>query len=176
MVAANSDGWLRDYFSGLTEHAFHIELGVADPPLTEYLAEMLTRFLHTDSIFRARDVVGKRLGSVADMVTEAEQRSAAARKALHQHIGDFTLFWSGLYPEMLKRLRAVDQKDFLIDYAQQGKRSYYIASTTDGELDSVETEVLFRLSDQYEVCREALEIVRREWRTAAGESGFCEEE
>ena len=49
-------------------------------------------------------------------------------REVHRHIGDFTLFWTGLYPEMLKRLRSAFLRDSFIDYCEQGKR-LYIAST-----------------------------------------------
>ena len=48
---------------------------------------------------------------------------------MHRHIGDFTLFWTGVYPEVLKKTRTPLCKDHFIDYCEQGKRSYYIAST-----------------------------------------------
>lgn len=171
MVAANSGGSLERYFSGLTEQAFQVELGVADPPLTDYIASLLTRFLHTDAIFRVRDVVGRRLKSVADMLAEAERRTARPHSELHRHIGDFTLFWTGLYPEMLKRLRAVDQRDFLIDYTQQGKRSYYLASESLASDREDQALLLRRLSEEFELCRTGLQYVRREWEAAAGDCG-----
>ncbi|MGZ3355373.1 MAG: hypothetical protein ACXVBO_11045, partial [Isosphaeraceae bacterium] len=51
--------------------------------------------------------------------------------------------------------------DCLINYQQQGKRSYYLASTlsTTGDRGSV----LRRLSDEFELCAFGLSRVRREW-------------
>ena len=65
------------------------------------------------------------------MMIEAEAMPAEGRtrREVHRHIGDFTLFWTGVYPEALKRLRSVLHQDHFIDYCEQGKRSYYIAST-----------------------------------------------
>ena len=55
------------------------------------------------------------------------------RREYHRHIGDFTLFWTGVYPEMLRRLQSLLSKDRFVDYCEQGKRSYYIASTFAGK-------------------------------------------
>ncbi|MBX3436574.1 MAG: hypothetical protein KF861_03720 [Planctomycetaceae bacterium] len=154
---------LRRLFAALTEQTFQVEFGVADPPLIDYLSGMLVRFVRVDSVFTVRDLVGRRLEEVADMLAEAEQREARPRREIHRHIGDFTLFWTGVYPEALKRLKAFDRKDALIDYQEQGKRSYLIASTFDGEPYETEAPVLRRLSDEFELCSAGLMQVRREW-------------
>src|SRR5437016_11685025 len=127
----NPEHPLRRLFAGLTEHAFVTTLGVADPRLVDYLSLLLSRFVHIDALYRLRNAKGRRLEEVADMVFEAEALppEGRTRREVHRHIGDFTLFWTGVYPEMLKRLRSVLTKDHFIDYCAQGKRSYYIAST-----------------------------------------------
>ena len=156
---------LRRLFAGLTEHAFLSTLGVADPPLVDYLSLLLSRFVHMDAHYRLRDAQGKRLEEVADMMIEAEALPSGGntRREVHRHIGDFTLFWTGVYPEALKRLRSVLVKDHFIDYCEQGKRSYYIASTFADEPYRDEAPVLRRLSNEFELCAYGLNEVRREW-------------
>jgi hypothetical protein len=154
---------LRRLFAGLTEQAFQVELGLADPQVIDYLVDLLVRFIRTDSIYRIRDIRGRRLEEVADMLLEAEQREAKPRREVYRHIGDFTLFWTGLYPEALSRLKSPDRKDYLLDYLQQGKRSYYIASTFDDEPYEDEAAVLRRLSRDFELCTVGLNRVRNEW-------------
>ena len=154
---------LRDLFFAMIESTFQAELGVADPHLTDYLAEMLIRFVKTDAIFRVRDTSGKRLEEVAEMLMEAEQREARPQREIYRHIGDFTLFWAGVYPEALSRLQSTSKKDHLIDYCQQGKRSYYLASQFEEEPYREEAPVLRRLSMEFEMCSFGLNRVRREW-------------
>ena len=156
---------LRRLFRGLTEQTFLHELGVADPPLMDYLSEMMSRFISLDALFRLRDLAGKRLEEVAEMVLEAEAMppEGRTRREVHRHIGDFTLFWTGLYPEMLKKLRHALSKDSFIDYCEQGKRSYYIASTFEDGPYAGEAPVLRRLSEGYEMVAYGLSQVRREW-------------
>ena len=43
---------LERFFSGLAEQTFEGRLGVADPPLVEYLASLLARFVRFDTICR----------------------------------------------------------------------------------------------------------------------------
>jgi hypothetical protein len=168
---------LRRLFAALTEHTFQASLGVADPPLVDYLSELLARFVHIDGIFRLRNTQGQRLEQIADMMIEAEAMppEGRTRREIYRHIGDFTLFWTGVYPELLNRLRSVLNKDHLIDYANQGKRSYYIASTFEGCEHQHEARVLRRLSDEYDLCAFGLTQVRREWETLKGEAAVITE-
>src|SRR5207302_709275 len=105
------------------------------------------------------------LEEVAAMLIEAEGMPATGRtrREYHRHIGDFTLFWTGVYPEMLKKLRNAMTRDSFLDYCEQGKRSYYIASTFDDEPYQAEAPVLRRLSEGFELVAYGLNQVRREW-------------
>ena len=163
---------LRRFFSALIEQTFQTDLGIADPSLTDYLAELLCRFARFDALYRVRDPEGRRLEEVAEMVVEAEFRDGRPRREIYRHIGDFTLFWSGVYPESLPKLRAPSRKDHLLDYCEQGKRSYYIASTYDDDRYREEAPVLRLLSERFELCAYGLNQVRREWeRAQSGPAG-----
>lgn len=154
---------LRKLFSATVENTFHAELGVVDPALIDYVVDLLIRFVRLEALFRIRDPSGLRLEEVADMILEAENRQSRPQREVYRHIGDFTLFWSGIYPEALTRLQAAGCKDHLIDYCRQGKRSYYIASTFEEEPFEQEAPVLRRLSDDFELICFGLNRVRREW-------------
>ena len=71
MFHYNADHPLRRYFSGLAEHAFLGELGVADPPLIDYLSELLSRFISMDAIHRFQ-AAGRSFEQVAELLLEAE--------------------------------------------------------------------------------------------------------
>jgi hypothetical protein len=58
-------------------------------------------------------------------------------------------------------------KDHLVNFTAVGKRSYFIASTFDGEAYQDEAAVLRRLSEQFELCAYGLREVRREWEELA---------
>ena len=54
---------VRRFFTGLTEYTFEGRLGVADPPLIDYIAELLVRFVRSDDMYSVRSV----RGAVSDM-------------------------------------------------------------------------------------------------------------
>ena len=130
---------------------------------------MLGRFINMDGMYQLHDGKGRRLEEVAEMMMEAEALppEGRTRREVYRHIGDFTLFWTGVYPEAVKRLRNSESKDHFIDYCEQGKRSYYIASTFDDD-DKLRQEapILRRLSDEFMLCAYGLNQVRREWEKA----------
>jgi hypothetical protein len=156
---------LHRLFTGLTEQTFFRKLGLPDPQLTDYLSGLLTRFVHINALYRLRDARGRKLEEVAEMLIDAESLPAqgSTRREVHRHIGDFTLFWTGVYPESLSRLRSALTRDHLIDYTEQGKRSYYIASTFENDPYTEEAPILRRLSEHFELCAYGLNQVRHEW-------------
>jgi hypothetical protein len=163
---------LRRYFSGISEHVFQAQLGVCDPPLVDYVSELLYRFTRIDQLLRVRGLFGRPISQVTEMVAEAQNRIGSARREVHRHIGDFALFWTGVYPESLRQLQDASKADQFIDYCQQGKRAYAIAATIEGD-ENLETpaEILQRLSLQFEMCAYALREIRREWEQGEEEGG-----
>jgi hypothetical protein len=63
---------------------------------------------------------------------------------------------------MLRCFRAASRADHLIDYVEQGRKSYRIASTFQHGPYADEAPVLRQLSDQFETCMYGLHLVRRE--------------
>src|SRR5207302_1121914 len=107
---------LRRLFAGLAEHAFFSRLGVADPALIDYLSSLLSRFVHTDAVYRLRGDTGRPLTELVEMVLEAEQLPAGGRtrREYYRHVGDYALFWTGVYPEALERVRSRHCKDHFV--------------------------------------------------------------
>lgn len=154
---------LDRFFAGLAEYTFQTRLGVADPPLIDYIARLLARFIHCDAIYQVRNPTGRRLHEVAEMLVEAEARVGDPRREVHRHIGDFTLFWTGVYPEALRQVQSRLHADAFLDYCEQGKRAYHIASTIPSPEHPEESPVLERLSHDFELCAYGLGELRREW-------------
>jgi hypothetical protein len=156
---------LRRLFAGLTEHAFLSVMGVTDPKLIDYLSELLTRFIHSDSVHRLRNQEGQPIDDVSEMIREAESLPTLGRtrREYHRHIGDFTLFWIGIFPEAVRRKKSDWTRDSFISYVGLGKRSYQIASTFDEGAYQEEAPILRRLSSDFEICAYGLNQVRKEF-------------
>ena len=161
---------LRRLFTGLVEHAFCAEVGMCDPTLTDYVTDLLVSFTHIDRLNAIRHASGKRLEQVAAMLAVASEEHPATPverdRVMYRHIGDYTLFWAGVYPEQLK-LVTRDPSDVMLDYVSQGKRSYAIVSHLAGENDAPPSSLFRHLSEDFEFCLYGLGLVRRGWEEAA---------
>ena len=52
---------IRRFFAGMAEYTFQTNLGVVDPPLIDYLSDLLARFVRNEAVYRVRDPRGRRL-------------------------------------------------------------------------------------------------------------------
>lgn len=152
------------FFRGISEFIFHTKLGVADVQLVDYVSDLMLRFVRVDSLYSLRQSDGMRTKHVVQMISEAERRIGLAKREVYRHVGDFTLFWSGMYPESLaaKKNRG-ESPDQLIDYCRQGKRAYAIAAEIEGGADRPSSELIHRMSEHFEMCAYGLREVRRHW-------------
>lgn len=162
MFSARDPSDIDRFFRGLTEYAFHTRLGVVDPPLVDYVSLLLVRFLHIDTA--AAKTAAPPVTDVVSLFVEAagHPEPDEAREE-YRHIGDVTLFWSGLYPEALRRIEAPSRVDRLAAYRSTGKRAYRLAATLEPIDADEERRLLERLSDDYDLCVEGLAEVRRIW-------------
>jgi len=158
---------LRRLFRVLTERNLGGTLGFDDPDVIGYLTDLLVDFTRIENVYRIRSASGRRVEEVAELLLEGELLHRAAsidrEREVHKHIGDYTLFMAGVFPEALQRSRArriVPSPDALIDYVKTGKRSYHIvAEFTFGGYG--EGATLYRkLSEQFELCVFGLGYVR----------------
>src|SRR3712207_5024440 len=99
---------LRRLFDELVTR--HLAQGalVHDATLAHYVSGVLTDFTHVDNLYRIRNARGRRVEEVAEMLIEANPLLNAAsfdrEREVRRHVGDFTLFFTGLFPEAVASL------------------------------------------------------------------------
>jgi hypothetical protein len=82
-------------------------------------------------------------------------------RQVRKHIGDYTMFLSGMFPESInaQRLRRQRLASF-IDFVRAGKESYYIVSKFD-QFEYAKFAPLFaKLSQEFEACVFCLNLVK----------------
>ncbi len=163
---------LHKLFRGLVEQVFQVDIGICDTEVTDYLGRLLSEFVHVDRIYALRTVDGEVIRELSRMEAEAVLGPDIAplqrRRLVYKYMGDFTLFWTGVYPEHL-RPRGRRRLDDFGPFVQQGKRSYVIASELTGPEDLPPAAVLRALSENFEFCVHGLQLVRTSWERAARE-------
>jgi hypothetical protein len=158
---------LRQLFSDLIERTFVQKLHWSDLHVVGYMSNLLIDFIHVDHLCRILNSKGKPLDEVAEMLLEADllvnARSFDREREVHRHIGDFTLFMVGVFPEYLKRIKIrqwIHHPDFLIDYVKVGKHSYRNVSEFNYGEFKQDAPLFRKLSDNFELCVVGLGYVK----------------
>ncbi len=159
---------LRQLLTEKIEQHFGREVGLRDEEIWAYLANLLTEFCDTRNLHALKNAQGRSLDDVGEMLLESdpifgEAPSFDRERQVRKHIGDFTLFYSGMFPESINRFRLRRQRlESLIDFVHAGKESYFIVSQFD-QMEYRNVAPLFgRLSQQFETCVFGLNLVRKE--------------
>nr|MBI3612959.1 hypothetical protein [Nitrospirota bacterium] len=158
---------LRRLFGALTEKSFAEHLGWPDLNVTDYVSNLLVEFTHIDRLYQVRNQQGEQVEALVDLLYESEvlqgAQSLEQERDVHRHIGDFTLFMAGIFPEYLRRLKTsgmIYHKDFLVDYVKTGKRSYGIVAQLEDRPDTGGPPLYRKLSENFELCVTGLGFVR----------------
>jgi hypothetical protein len=151
---------LRRLFTDLVSR----EIG-SDREIAGYVASLLVDFTHIDRLYRIRNARGKRLEEVGEMLVESnpllDAPSFGREREVRKHIGDFTLFLTGMFPEYVAGLpRRGLRLDSMVDYVKAGKESYRVVAAFD-QFEYRELAPLFRrLSAEFEYCVYGLNQVK----------------
>lgn len=98
--------------------------GLNEPATIDYVSEVLARFAHTHGLYAVTDTHGRPLEHVVDFLLaargdETRRLDRTRRRSILRHLGEYTLFMSGLFRE---RLRARGELNY---YLAQGASAYW---------------------------------------------------
>jgi hypothetical protein len=152
---------LRSFFERAIRASFH-DLTIRDDPAVPYLADLCTRFVRTENLY-PRGVALPRLETVVDMLLEIGHAWDPAgghfeperELAVRQHIGDYTLFMTGLFRERVERMAGTRY------YVSQGKRAYQFVSEHQRAMGTATRPPFRRLAERFEHYAGALDYARR---------------
>src|SRR6201987_5153299 len=101
---------LQQLFVELVGRHYAEEIGIRDPQLISYVAHLLSEFCDADQLFKIRNAANRRLDDVGEMLLESDPiygpgPSFDRERQVRKHIGDFTLFFAGMFPESINHFR-----------------------------------------------------------------------
>jgi hypothetical protein len=131
MEARGSDrtASLNRFFDRLVRRSL-MDLRLEGSAVADYLAALLARFARTEEVRRIRDAAGRPLESVVDLLIEAERAWAFdapdfdpfRERTVRQHIGDYTLFMTGIFREHVEHQATTGF------YVREGARAYRVVA------------------------------------------------
>jgi len=158
---------LRKLFDGLVYHRVYDDAHVRDRDMADYIVNLLTDFADARNLYRIRNVRGRRLEDVGEMLIESNPLLNASsfdrEREVRKHIGDYTLFMTGLFPEYVASLpRRGLRLDAFIDYVKAGKESYRIVSCFNQFEYRQQAALFAHLADSFELCAYGLNLVKQD--------------
>lgn len=157
---------LSQLFISLTERSFYEYLGLCDPWITMYISDLLIEFTYLENLYKIRDARGRRLDDLGEMLMESDlvsrARTVEREREVRKHIGDYTLFFTGMFPESLRKRVGIMHIDHFRDYIRTGRESYRIVSQFDWGEYKKEAPLFKRLAEYFDICVVGLNFVKRE--------------
>jgi hypothetical protein len=159
---------LQKLFLELVARHYTEEIGIRDSELVGYVAHLLAEFCDVEQVFKVQNQVGATLTDVGEMLIESNPVHGPAssfdrERQVRKHIGDYTLFFTGMFPESINHLRLRRQRlENLVDWIHAGKESYYIVSKFDCFEYTKVAPLFGKLSNQFEQCVYGLNCVKNE--------------
>ena len=159
---------LQQLFQDLVGRHYAEEIGIRDPQIVAYVSHLLSEFCDAEQLFRIRDAFNRPISDVGEMLLESDPVYGPApsfdrERQVRKHIGDYTLFFAGMFPESINhyRLRCRRVENF-VDWMKAGKESYYIVSKFE-HFEYAKVAPLFAsLSHNFEGCVFGLNQVKSE--------------
>jgi hypothetical protein len=153
---------LKRFFDRLVRRSLD-DLRLGGDPVAGYLADVLTRFARTDQLYALRGTAGQPLESVVDMLLDVQQSWEFDRphfdpfreRDVRQHIGDYTLFMTGIFREHVERRASTGF------YVREGKRAYRVVADFERSALKPDARLFAVLADRFEGYVSALQYLKR---------------
>ena len=135
-----------------------------DTQVLNYIANMLAQFTESSRLYNENGDEARSHQYIVDMITDSLHSDNIEKFHIYCHIGNYTLFLTGMIPEYIKyrneyKRRPVDEHY----YVGFGKTYYGLASGNTNARRSRLTGTLSQLSEGFEVVAQVLSFMNREY-------------
>ena len=159
---------LEELFQDLVGRHYAEQIGISDPQVIAYVSHLLSEFYDAEQLYKIRNASNRALSDVGEMILESDPIYGPApcfdrERQVRKHIGDYTLFFTGMFPESINHSRLHRERlESLVDWVKAGKESYYIVSKFE-HFEYAKVAPLFAvLSKKFEDCVYGLNMVKNE--------------
>ena len=159
---------LRQLFQELVGRHYAEEIGIRDPQVVAYVSHLLAEFCEADQLFKIHDVTDRPLTDLGEMLLESDPIYGPApsfdrERQVRKHIGDYALFFAGMFPESINHIRLRRHRlENFVEWMKAGKESYYIVSKFE-HFEYAKVAPLFaNLSREFEGCVYGLNMVKND--------------
>ncbi len=135
-----------------------------DTRVSNYIANMLTQFTESSRLYDIKEGEKRTHQYIVDMIADSMQLDSFKKFYIYCHIGNYTLFLTGMIPEYVKhryecKRRPVDSQY----YVGFGKTYYGLASEHTNAKRNRLTDTLSQLSEGFEAVAQVLSFMNKEY-------------
>ncbi len=159
---------LQDLFQELVGRHYAEEIGIRDPQVVAYVSHLLSEFCEAEQLYKVRNASDRALSDVGEMLLESDPIYGPApsfdrERQVRKHIGDYTLFFAGMFPESINHLRLRRHRlENFVEWIKAGKESYYIVSKFEYFEYAKVAPLFASLSQNFEGCVYGLNMVKND--------------
>jgi hypothetical protein len=159
---------LRQLFEDLVGQHYADEIGIRDPQIVAYVSHLLTEFCDAEQLYKIRNGANRQLSDVGEMLVESDPVYGPApsfdrERQVRKHIGDYTLFLAGMFPESINHFRLRRQRlEGFVEWIKAGKESYYIVSKFEHFEYAKVAPMFASLAQNFEGCVYGLNMVKND--------------
>src|SRR6201981_672090 len=159
---------LQQLFIELVGRHYAEEIGIRDPQIVNYVAHLMAEFCDVEQLFKIRNQAGKPLTDVGEMLIESNPVYGPApsfdrERQVRKHIGDYALFFTGMFPESINHFRLRKERlESFVDWMKAGKESYYIVSKFEFFEYAKVAPLFRRMAENFELLVNGLNQVRND--------------
>jgi hypothetical protein len=145
---------VKKLFRELTGRALG-QASMHDNDLHFYLSNLLVDFTFVENLYRTANDGERRSEYLIDMLQQANETGMPGKKYAYRHVGDFSLFMLGMFPEYIERRRSVLSANYYSDFGRIGYKAA-------GQLESDSWQIVTyrKLAERFDGCVESLHWVR----------------
>lgn len=142
------------YFYVLTRHVLK-ETGLRDRRLSDYLASLLETFSRTARLKSPGAAEGNPIQYLSDMLLALQHASPVQTFLLRAHVGNYSLFLSGIFPETVQSRHKRGAPDFSY-YEEMGRMNYRVVASHAVARSADLSDIYAALAEQFHDVRLAL--------------------
>lgn len=129
-----------------------------------YLANVLALFSRTERIYRLQQDEEAQFHYIADLVQEAHRAGHARRFLVDAHIGNYSMFLSGIQAEWVNHRLRYHHRPVSLEYYRRMGRSYYASAAGHPASQHFGLREVFRhLAERFEHFRAGLQRLAQQW-------------
>jgi len=147
---------LYQFFRHQVHHGFHRQ-GIMESGTVDYVSDMLARFAEVRSFYALQNSAGRPLEYIVDLLDawqNTEATGPSRRRFIQRHLGEYTLFMSGIFRD---RLKARGELNY---YLAHGSSAYWRCA--DAEINPRNRQVYRHLHQNFDRISNTLDFMRRE--------------